>query len=220
MDFPKVTGFPSCVNLTTWVQGQSDYELLCQVIQVVNQLSELAALSVITYANPIDWDITTQYSQNTVVVDPKDGTAYLSVQPVPLGVQISNTDYWTPIFSLETLITFLKRAITVGQQEIGAGATQEIPAQSVFWASDTLVYTPQVIPIGTIIIPGSNCYQVSVVDLINEVYNTPYAVYNPSDTSIELGWVRTGPSSPVVDAVGDTHIYSQPEQKIIIKAAR
>lgn len=220
MDFPKVTGFPSCVNLTTWVQGQSDYELLCQVIQVVNQLSDLAALSVITYANPIDWDITTQYAQNTVVVDPKDGTAYLSVQPVPLGVQISNTDYWTPIFSLETLITFLKKAITVGQQEIGAGATQEIPAQSVFWASDTLVYTSQVIPIGTIIIPGSNCYQVSVVDLINEVYNTPYATYNASDTSIELGWVRTGPSSPVVDAVGDTHTYSQPEQKIIIKAAR
>ena len=220
MEFPKVTGFPSCVNLTTWVQGQSDYELLCQVIQVVNQLSDLAALSVITYANPIDWDITTQYAQNTVVVDPKDGTAYLSVQPVPLGVQISNTDYWTPIFSLETLISFLKQAITVGQQEIGAGATQEIPAQSVFWASDTLVHTPQVIPIGTIIIPGSNCYKVSVVDLINEVYNTPYAIYNLSDTSIELGWVRTGPASPVGEAVGDTHTYSEPEQKIIIKAAR
>lgn len=213
IEFPKVTGFPSCINLSTYVQGQSDYELLCQVIQVVNQLSELASLSVITYANPIDWNITTQYSQNTVVVDPVDGTAYLSTQPVPQGVQISNTDYWTPIFSLETLTTFLKQAVAVGQQEIGAGATDTIPAQTVFWAGDTLVYAPNEIPVGTIIIPGSNCYKVSVVDLINEVYQTAYAVYNESNTTIQLGWVRT---QPPIATGGQYHTYDVSAETISI----
>lgn len=217
--FPKIKGFPSCVNLSTYVQGMSDYEILCQVVQVVNQLSDLAALSVISYADPIDWDITKQYPQNTVVVDPSDGTAYLSTQPVPLGVQITDTNYWTPIFSLDALTTFLKRAIAVGQQEIGSAAKTTISAKTVFWAGDTLVYAPSDIPAGTVIIPGTNCYQVSVVDLINEVYNTAYAVYNAENTSIDFGWARTQPDGPTIP-VGDTHIYQESIQTIKIMALK
>lgn len=213
-EFPKVRGIPSCINLSTYVQGMSDYELLCEVIQVVNKLSELASLSVITYADPIDWDITTQYPQNCVVVDPSDGTAYLSTQPVPSGVQITNTDYWTPIFTLETFTKFLKDAITAfPQQEKGQGATQEIPQGTVFWAGDTLCYANQTIPIGTLVIPGSNCQVTTVDELINAVYNTAYAVYNSGTTTIELGWVRQGPS-PIV--AGDIHTYTRSNETITI----
>ena len=194
--------------------------ILAAFREMQTQLQQFVALNTVKYADPFQWDITRQYATNTVVVDPYDGTAYLSVQPVPSGVQITNTEYWTPIFSLENFISFLKTSIATTETEIGQATESEIPAMSVFWASDTLVYAPQVIPAGTIIVPGTNCYKVTVVDLINEVYNTAYAVYNASDTSIELGWVRTGPSSPVGEAVGDTHTYSEPEQKIIIKAAR
>ena len=192
----------------------SDYELLCEVVQVVNKLSELASLSVITYADPLQWDIASQYSQNTVVVDPQTGTAYLSVQPVPAGVQITNADYWTPIFTLQTFTTALKRAIALPQETIGAGASADIPAKTVFWAGEQLVYAPNDIPVGTIIIPGTNCQPVTVVDLINEVYQTAYAVYNASKTAIELGWVRTAPD-PSIDA-GDVHKYIRAEETIKI----
>ena len=213
-EFPRVRGIPSCINLSTYVQGMSDYELLCEVVQVVNKLSELASLSVITYADPLQWDIASQYSQNTVVVDPQTGTAYLSVQPVPAGVQITNADYWTPIFTLQTFTTALKRAIALPQETIGAGASADIPAKTVFWAGEQLVYAPNDIPVGTIIIPGTNCQSVTVVDLINEVYQTAYAVYNASKTAIDLGWVRTAPD-PSIEA-GDVHKYILAEETIKI----
>lgn len=214
VEFPRVRGIPSCINLSTYVQGMSDYELLCEVIQVVNKLSELASLSVITYADPLQWDITTQYSANTVVVDPETGVAYLSKQPVPAGVQLTNDDYWTPIFTLQNFTTALKKAIALPQETIGVGASAEIPAKTVFWAGDQLVYAPEDIPVGAIIIPGTNCKPVTVVDLINEVYQTAYAVYNASKTAIELGWVRTAPD-PSIDA-GDVHKYIRAEETIRI----
>lgn len=66
-------------------------------------LENFISLNTIKYANPIQWNITTQYEANTVVIDANDGTAYISIQPVPSGVAITNTDYWTPIFTLNLL---------------------------------------------------------------------------------------------------------------------
>ena len=66
-------------------------------------LENFVSLNTIKYADPIQWNITKQYGTNTVVIDANDGTAYLSVQPVPTGVAITNTDYWTPIFTLNLL---------------------------------------------------------------------------------------------------------------------
>lgn len=188
------------------------------VISVIRELetkiTQFVALNTVKYADPLQWDITRQYATNTVVIDPSDGTAYLSVQPVPSGVQISNTDYWTPIFTLQNFTTALKKAIALPQETIGAGASADIPAKTVFWAGDQLVYAPEDIPVGTIIIPGTNCKPVTVVDLINEVYQTAYAVYNASQTAIELGWVRTAPD-PSIEA-GDVHKYVRAEETIKI----
>lgn len=84
------------------------------------RLANFVSLNTIKYADPIKWDITSQYAQNTLVLDPQDGTAYLSVQPVPQGVQITNADYWTPVFTLQNFIDPLKNAITAApQQETG-----------------------------------------------------------------------------------------------------
>ena len=188
------------------------------VISVISELetkiTQFVALNTVKYANPLQWDITKQYETNTVVINPQDGTAYLSVQPVPSGVQITNTDYWTPIFTLQYFTTALKKAITLPQETIGAGASSDIPAKTVFWAGDQLVYAPEEIPVGTIIIPGTNCRPVTVVDLINEVYQTAYAVYNASQTAIELGWVRTAPD-PSIEA-GDVHKYIRATETIKI----
>lgn len=188
---------------------------LVQIVrQLQTELSQFVALNTIKYANPFQWNIASQYAQNTLVIDPRDGTAYLSVQPVPQGVQITNTEYWTPVFTLQNFTDALKRAITTPQETIGAGASADIPAKTVFWAGDQLVYAPNDIPVGTIIIPGTNCQPVTVVDLINEVYQTAYAVYNASKTAIELGWVRTAPD-PSIEA-GDVHEYIRAEETIKI----
>lgn len=76
-----------------------DY-ILNQLRTMKETLTNFINLNTIKFANPIQWNISKQYEANTVVVDPNDGTAYISVAPVPLGVTITNTDYWTPIFTL------------------------------------------------------------------------------------------------------------------------
>ncbi len=63
-----------------------------QVKKLAEDLHTFIDTSTIKYHDPINWDITTQYEANTIV---RNGTSvYLSKQPVPKGVAITNTDYW------------------------------------------------------------------------------------------------------------------------------
>ena len=76
------------------------------IIEVLNEfntkLTNFVSLATIKYADPIQWDITSQYEANTVVVD-SNGNAYLSVQPVPSGVSLDRTEYWTNIGNFDEL---------------------------------------------------------------------------------------------------------------------
>ena len=68
-------------------------------------IDQFVSLNIIKYADPIQWDITRQYPKNTIVVDPISGTAYISVDNVPQGAALSNTDYWSVVFDLGRFIT-------------------------------------------------------------------------------------------------------------------
>lgn len=178
-------------------------------------LQNFVALNTIKYADPFQWNITAQYAQNTLVIDPSDGTAYLSIKPVPLGVQITNTEYWTPVFTLQNFTDALKAAITnLPQQEDGQAATQEIPANSVFFVGDILCTNESTIPTSSLVVIGTNCTQVDVVELIAQLRNTPTAWYRASDTSINMSF----PSSLADVAVtgGDTHQYVASRETIRI----
>ena len=178
------------------------------------RLANFVSLNTIKYADPIKWDITSQYAQNTLVLDPQDGTAYLSVQPVPQGVQITNTDYWTPVFTLQNFIDPLKNAITaVPQQENGQAATEMLPANSVFFVGDILCTNHEAIPQTSLVVIGTNCVEVSVVDLISQLFSTPTAWYRVSDTSINMGFP---PSAASTIYGGDVHVYSPTDQTITI----
>lgn len=189
----------------------SYYEMVSKVIEVMQQYMETSS---ITYADPFQWDITSQYARNTLVIDPETGTAYLSLQPVPQGVQIENTEYWTPVFTLQNFTDSLKTAITtVPQQENGQAATREIPANSVFFVGDVLCTNKDVIPVTSIVVIGSNCRQVSVIELLCNLAALPTAWYRESDTSINMGFP---PASTATIYAGDVHIYDEAEQTITI----
>lgn len=178
------------------------------------RLANFVSLNTIKYADPIKWDITSQYAQNTLVIDPQDGTAYLSVQPVPQGVQITNTDYWTPVFTLQNFIDPLKNAITaVPQQENGQAATEMLPANSVFFVGDILCTNHEAIPQTSLVVIGTNCVEVSIVDLISRLFSTPTAWYRVNDTSINMGFP---PSAASTIYGGDVHVYSPTDQTITI----
>ena len=96
------------------------------------KLDEFVSLNSIKYADPIQWNISTQYAKNTVVIDPNTGTAYLSTNPVPSGVLLTNTDYWTPIFELYLLSG--NKNITLRDDGINPAATFEsVPGDWILW---------------------------------------------------------------------------------------
>ena len=80
-------------------------------------MSEFVAINSLKYADPIQWNITRQYEKNTIVMDPLTGTAYISVQPVPIGVALTNTDYWTVVFDLEQFVTKANNNFTIRVEE-------------------------------------------------------------------------------------------------------
>ena len=74
---------------------------IVQKIQELNDKFDEAISAKIKFANPIEWDITKQYEQLTIVIN--DDKAYLSMQPVPSGIEITNEDYWQNIFDMSEL---------------------------------------------------------------------------------------------------------------------
>ena len=77
--------------------------LLKSMKNLEEAMETFVAAESLKFADPITWDITTQYQKSTIVIDPT-GDAYLSKQPVPAGVQLNNDEYWLEIFNF-TLYT-------------------------------------------------------------------------------------------------------------------
>ena len=81
-------------------------------------IDQFVSLNIIKYADPIQWDITRQYAKNTIVIDPISGTAYISVDNVPQGVALSNSDYWSVVFDLSRFITLASQNFAVSYEPV------------------------------------------------------------------------------------------------------
>lgn len=128
------------------------------------RLTNFVSLSTIKYANPIQWDITSQYEANTVVVD-SAGNAYLSVQPVPSGVALDRTEYWTKIGNFDELFANVKKAITPNDEGHSTTATAARAVDDLVWVNGALVRITRAMRAGDAYVQGSNC----VTSSTNEV---------------------------------------------------
>lgn len=72
---------------------------IIKTLKELNGKFDEAIASKIKFADPLQWDITKQYEPLTIVQDNEH--IYLSSQPVPAGVAITNTDYWQPVFNMQ-----------------------------------------------------------------------------------------------------------------------
>ena len=146
--------------------------LLRDMLELSNKVNNFVALNTIKYADPIQWSITTQYEANTVVIDPQTGIAYLSKAPVPTGVNIGNTDYWSVIFDLSTLIDSAAYNFTTRVDNNTATATFSTPqGKWLIWNNELYLAT---VPIsaGDTYVVGSNITRVTVEDVTEAIYDT------------------------------------------------
>ena len=66
--------------------------IIKQVKALTSEMQGFEAANKVTYAGV--WNITKQYTAWSVVLDNATASMYIATQPVPVGINISNTDYW------------------------------------------------------------------------------------------------------------------------------
>lgn len=142
--------------------------IIAQMLQLRSDMKDFVTLNTIKYADPIQWNITTQYQGNTVVVEPISGDAYLSTQPVPAGVAITDTEYWTVIGSFGSIFTDIKASIAAADEGPSTVATGNRATGDLVWLGDKLYVCTQDIATGESYVEGSNCELVTVEMLLKK----------------------------------------------------
>lgn len=73
------------------------------------ELLDFVDLNTLKWADPPEWNITSMYRENLMVV--YNNVGYLSRQPVPAGVPITNTDYWIPVLDVSAMYDIVLKKI-------------------------------------------------------------------------------------------------------------
>lgn len=139
--------------------------------EIETTTEQFVAINSLKYADPIQWNITSQYEKNTIVIDPLTGTAYISVQPVPSGVSLTNTDYWTVVFDLGSFVTRAAKNFTT-RWEADTTLTATFPTSKGEWlvCGDTLYKALVNITAGDQYVVNSNIEHITMEQIKNEIY--------------------------------------------------
>ena len=169
--------------------------LISKVIALNIKLDNFVELNTIKYADPIQWNITKQYETNTVVIDGNTGTAYMSVKPVPSGVALTNTDYWTPIFTLD----LISANQNITNRNDGANVLSTFTSDVGEWILWNSMLYKVILPIGlgTAYVPGYNLQQYTIEDFVREYIN------DVNTTIGDLDDLTTSDQDSVVDAINE-----------------
>ena len=171
--------------------------LISDVKTIAETLKNFININTIKYADPIQWNITKQYQANTVVIDPNTGTAYLSTKPVPSGVNLANTDYWTVIFDLAQLIGNINSNLTINDAGMSATATfDSVTGEWLLW-NGKLYEVVSDIYISYAYVPGSNIEERSVEQLVKRYLNALYTYIGL------LSNLQTTDKSSIVNAINE-----------------
>lgn len=184
--------------------------LLDTILKMETVMDQFVSMNAIKYANPILWDITSQYEKNTIVVD-KNGNAYLSVQPVPAGVSLERTEYWTKIGNFDELWGSIKSAITPFDEKLKTTASADRGINTLVWLDNDLYRVTQYMQIGTEYVPGTNCVETSVNEIFAYILGLDHAKYE--DETLILGFFE---DAQKIVVAGDTHEYNPATQTIKI----
>lgn len=168
------------------------------LIRHVKWLTDEVENKTIKYADPIEWNITSQYEKNTVVID---GTvAYLSKEAVPSGVAITDSRYWQPIFDIAPIVedvANIRDQISVNHEET-VTSTHHYNIGDWLFIDDVhgkplLYYVIREININDGLVNGYNVNKVTVEDIVKAVI----------DTIGDLTNLTTADKSTVVNAINE-----------------
>lgn len=155
--------------------------LIKELMSFKQDLATAIDLKTIKYADPIQWDITTQYPANTVVVDPKIGTAYMSKVPVPAGVELTNTNYWVVVFNYQDIYNKIMDGVAFNDRDQDY-ATKDLLVNDLVWYAGDLYRATRAIPTGSKYIPGANLVKTTIESLLAQYYGRDRTAQVSNDT--------------------------------------
>ena len=119
----------------------------------------------LTFADPLQHDISKTYAKNTIVLD-NTGNAYVSLQAVPVGVPISNSEYWLMVFDYEAFIEKVNKNFTARYYRGQYRATAAMAIGDWLTVDDILYKATAAIAVDDIIEVGVNITHFTLEDFI------------------------------------------------------
>ena len=160
--------------------------LISRMREISNDFDDFAAQNVLKYHDPIQWSITTAYEPNTIVRDGED--VYLSKKTVPAGISITNGDYWFKVGDISTYYVELQNirhdiaAIDEGSNLI---ASQDIPANTLFWLNERLCFARSNIAEGDAFRLGENYRRETIYNALVRYENSNIARNTATNNRID-----------------------------------
>ena len=149
--------------------------IIKKLIELTNDYENFFKYNSIKFADPLQWDITKQYEAYTIVFDYDSGYCFISKQPVPTGIALTNTDYWCLVgpliidadarLEIERILRFI-----TGIYETGTTATAPRSVGDFVIVSGDLWEVTAPINIGETYGDGFNVQHCTILDMINSVF--------------------------------------------------
>lgn len=119
----------------------------------------------LTFADPLQHDISKTYAKNTIVLD-GNGNAYVSLQAVPVGVGLQNGDYWLMVFDYEAFIEKVNKNFTAKYYRGSYRATTAIAIGDWLVVDDVLYKATAAIAVDDLLEIDVNIEHFTVEDFI------------------------------------------------------
>lgn len=186
-------------------ESLSYYEVICKLVNKVNEVADsVNAVNLLTFADPINWDITSQYAEHTIVVDGKTGNAYLSRQNVKAGIYLNNTDYWTPIYNYDIIVDELVKQL--GYYESDTYASRNYKQGDCVFINRELFVCKVDITKQSKLSSGDNIEPVKLIPYVT-------ARYESENERIVLAGIK----KPNVSELCDYHVYNEKTDAIEVR---
>ena len=146
-----------------------------------NELKQAIDYKTIHYADPLQWNITTQYAPNTVVVDENTGIAYISKDAVPSGILLSDKNYWMVIFDYQKIYNKIMSGVAFNEKD-NETASKDLLVNDLVWYHGNLYRATRAIGTGSRYIIGTNLVATTIESLLSNYYGRDRVAQLLNDT--------------------------------------
>lgn len=146
-----------------------------------NELKQAIDYKTIHYADPLQWNITTQYAPNTVVVDENTGIAYISKDAVPSGILLSDKNYWIVIFDYQKIYNKIMSGVAFNEKD-NETASKDLLVNDLVWYHGDLYRATRAISTGSRYIIGTNLVATTIESLLSTYYGRDRVAQLLNDT--------------------------------------